>query len=265
LPAFLAQTGLAPDAVFFSAITINSAQFGRMIYFLARPVLRGVNGLRTADPDQWWICDAYSDADSDEGSTWRQRGTISATGRILWDGEEGGGGWPLPLAGPLVIPTGEGGCLILAPTVEDDEEEWDNGDIIGTPPPPRPNVPRASPLPQGNSSVRDGVYGVRGLNARDATIEDDGSTSAMLGTRFMGRTPSRAYAPEAEAQEPPLPIDPDSVDLQGRPLRATPSKKPKTVYDHMQANIADLRAARPAPSVWDRLAAQRKKKAEPSA
>lgn len=269
LSHFQEQTRLRPEQASFSVVQVAWQGQQVILNFIARPFLSvlGPTQQRRPDPDRWWIFDA----DVDESEVWRAQAIIGGEGTLIApDGT--------PLGGGFVVTLGR----------NDDE-----GDTLGTPAPrPRPIAPdetrrqailqngglfrgqqqrapqpRAAGdrLPQGNSSVRDAVRRMRDLDVKDATFEEDDSLDGMmLGPQgFLAPTGSPAYVPAEPGQPEPDPTmaDVQGYDITGQPLVARP-KPPgsKTVYDHLNDNLRDLRAARPAPSVWDRLAAQRKSK-----
>jgi len=117
-----------------------------------------------------------------------------------------------------------------------------------------------------------------GLDPSNAIFEDDKSIDGMmLGTgNFLTRTApavydaTRAATPieeddnedlvEAPPPAPPLASEDEPLsDLTGRPL-IPPPKGPKSVWDHLQDNLADVRAEHRQKTVWERMVEQSKGK-----
>lgn len=289
LSYFSEQTGLRREEAAFSVhIADAGGDVGPLRYFIARPLqpVLGPTQQRYPDPNRWWIFDA----DVDETEGWRAQGTIAESGNILFNGVECGGGFvmgdgfvtrihnaihadegdePGPPPPPRLTPDQarrqailQGGGLTRRLTPQEEQMQRQQGLRFGNDPPPMVAQAPRERLPRGNSSVRDAVAQMRELNAKDATYEDDESLGeVMLGANFVRPTTSTAYQPPEEGFEPdPTMADVVGTDINGDPIIARRSTAPKTVYDHMSDNLKELRAKRPVPSVWDRLAAQRKGK-----
>ncbi len=273
LSHFSEQTGLRREEAAFSVhIADAGGDVGRVRYFIARPVrsVLGPTQRREPDPDHWWIFDA----DVDESEGWRAQGTIAESGNILYNGIECGGGFVMdegddigPPPPPRISPDQarrqailQGGALPRRLTQQEEQAARQQGRRFGNDPPPMVAHPR---MPQGNSSVREALMSMRDLNAKDATIEDDESLAEVFpGNNFVRPTASPAFQPtDPRSDTGAEPVAADvTVDITGRPIPVPPKGGPKTVYDHMNDNMKELRAARPVPSVWDRLAAQRRGK-----
>ena len=271
LSYFREQTELVPEQAAFSRLETAVPNIGRVLFYIARPLRSAVGPTqqRSPDPDTWWVFDA----DVDESEGWRLHGAIMANGLIMLpDGTECGGGFVMD------EDDDEGDALGAEPPrpVPVPPEELDRhrqrGMRFGTNPPPmrtartpqealEAHFAERRRLPQGNSVVRDAVTRMRDLNVKDATFEDDASLDEVpIRSGFMRATESPRYQPELPAPVPPAPavVIPD---LNGNPVPLPPPPpRQKSVYDHLNENLAQVRAERPAPSVWDRLAAQRKSK-----
>ncbi len=288
-----AQTGRLTEEVNFSVFTVDVSG-GHFDYLIARP-RRLFAPL--SDPDIWWVYDA--DADESESwvaqATFTDEGFIAYPNV---DGEdlhtEEPWGTVAQRQAQMAAPDDEGD-LIGAPARRGRTRGFTETihDLVQADRPPAMGTALGNHLqrtreqerlPRGNSSVRDAVTRMRDLNVKDAVYADDESlNNSMLGANFVRRTASTTLFDQqaALAARPPvqtrvveddfeLPEDdfdlpePDPTaeqvmrDIRGEPL--TPAAAPRpTVYDHLTRNLEEIRRSRPAPSVWERLAAQRKK------
>jgi hypothetical protein len=247
-----AQTGRCPEQVNFSLVPVQLAG-DTFQYLLARPhTSPGIQNRFESEPDIWWVYDA----DLDDSRSWLAQAIFTDTGHIAYDETGEALQWMREPWGT----TAQRQAQMAAPE--------DEGDAIGAPPPrPQGGAPQGfvrnihdlvqtARLPQGNSSVRDALTRMQGLDAGDAVYADDASlNNPMLGTNNFLRLTAATTLQNTGARSP----DPESPAEDEPPVPVSPRPRP-TVYDHLHRNCEDIRRPRPAPTVWERLAAQRGKK-----